>query len=261
MSEFVKRNISTWVAIFGLFVVFYIGRSAIYTVMILVGILMMYEFQNALKFKDAIGYVSLVALAFAAIFDVEIHIVAAGICIWSVLVFVFTGKDIRGFAQTSLSILYLSVPIYFGIKILRLYGSKAFLLSLLIPMTTDIFAYVVGRLIGRTPLVPKISPKKTVEGLIGGVVLSVAFSVLYSVYALQLSFESRYYLAIPIFVLLSLLAQIGDFAASKIKRELGLKDYGDVIPGHGGLLDRFDSYLLIFPPFLVLMMYCSAWMN
>ena len=124
----------------------------------------------------------------------------------------------------------------------------------------DVAAYFVGSLFGRHKLIPEISPKKTVEGAIGGVIFSIAGFALYG-YILSLFVEvSPNYLVLCVagFVL-SVVAQLGDLTASFIKREHGVKDYGNILPGHGGILDRFDSALavsvvlmiicLLFPPF------------
>ena len=123
----------------------------------------------------------------------------------------------------------------------------------------DTFAYFTGRLLGRHKLAPVLSPKKTVEGAIGGMAFTVAAFALYG-----LILESFYeieadYLALCISgLLISVVSQMGDLIASLIKRERGVKDYGRILPGHGGIMDRFDSILsvaavlmvicLIYPP-------------
>ncbi|MDO4753612.1 MAG: phosphatidate cytidylyltransferase [Bacillota bacterium] len=257
MSEFVKRNISTFVAFFILATVFYMGEIAMHSLVTLTGILMIFELNRALEIqKSIVGYLSVILIGISVHFDIKMEPFTAAVCTLNVLLFVFSSSNIKKFAVASLSIVYIAIPIYFALKILKLYGTSYFLLSLLIPMMTDIFAYITGRLIGRTKLVPKISPKKTVEGLIGGLMISTLISGTYMIYVLHLPMHILYCF-IPIVILLSLVSQFGDFAASKIKREIGIKDYGDIIPGHGGLLDRFDSYLLVFPTFFVFLSYVS----
>lgn len=254
MSELIKRNISGFVALAVLAFVFYIGSIALFVSIVLAALLMIYELNRALKIsRGVVGYLSVILIGISIYFDVKVEIFAAAICVLNVLCFVFAKSDIKKFSVTSLSIVYIAIPIYFALRILNLFGTETFLLSLIIPMATDIFAYATGRLIGKTPLVPKISPQKTVEGLLGGVFFSTVVSVLYLSYFLDLLNEGSLWSIVPYLMLLSMISQFGDFAASKIKREIGIKDYGDLIPGHGGLLDRFDSYLLVFPTFFVML--------
>ncbi len=112
----------------------------------------------------------------------------------------------------------------------------------------DTFAYFAGRLFGKHKLCPNISPKKTVEGAIGGVLGSVICLSIYAYFITRCINADVNYTAVVVFaVLTSVFSQIGDLAASCIKREYGVKDYGNLIPGHGGILDRFDSVLLIAP--------------
>lgn len=134
------------------------------------------------------------------------------------------------------------IPILFQ-YIIYLDGSINIWLVFIIAWGTDTFAYVIGNILGRTKLCPKLSPKKTVEGSIGGIIgvlLSVlAFAQYYGTFSLRE--------CIIISILGSIVAQIGDLTASKIKRITGIKDYGFIMPGHGGILDRFDSILFTAP--------------
>ena len=108
---------------------------------------------------------------------------------------------------------------------------------------TDIFAYFTGLLIGRHKLAPGLSPKKTIEGSVGGILGSALLCGLFGYYFLPEMFIHT----LVIGVLGSVFAQLGDLTASLVKRRLGIKDYGNLIPGHGGVLDRFDSLLFTAP--------------
>ncbi|MCR5155937.1 MAG: phosphatidate cytidylyltransferase [Butyrivibrio sp.] len=113
----------------------------------------------------------------------------------------------------------------------------------------DTCAYFAGRALGKHKLVPVLSPKKTVEGAIGGVLGSVLVGAIFG-YLLYRN-ETHDVLVIPILMIItfagSLISQLGDLLASGIKRDHQIKDYGKVIPGHGGIMDRFDSVIFVTP--------------
>ena len=112
---------------------------------------------------------------------------------------------------------------------------------------TDTFAYCIGKRLGKHKF-SKVSPKKSIEGCIAGTVSAIILMVLYTVILNKnLSFDYSYWTIGISALVLSLIGQIGDFAASSIKRYTGIKDFGDLIPGHGGMLDRIDSVIFIAP--------------
>ena len=107
----------------------------------------------------------------------------------------------------------------------------------------DTFAYIVGRLIGRTKLFPTVSPKKTIEGSFGGLFFSLIAAYFISKYVNILSGKDWMILALVIVIMGSL----GDLLESKFKRIAGVKDSGAILPGHGGILDRLDSLVYAAP--------------
>ena len=114
---------------------------------------------------------------------------------------------------------------------------------------SDTGAYLTGMLIGRHKAFPKLSPKKSVEGCIGGIVFSVLFGIGYNLllhYRFGVNFLHLWQIAL-ICAIASVCAQTGDLAASAIKRFFDIKDYGKLIPGHGGVMDRFDSIIFVSP--------------
>jgi phosphatidate cytidylyltransferase len=116
---------------------------------------------------------------------------------------------------------------------------------LLIIIFTDVFAYFLGIKYGKHKLAPTISPKKSVEGLIAGTILGSASGMLFGLISgLILITLEQIILFTLISLVISLIGQLGDLYASKIKRHYTVKDFGDLFPGHGGLLDRFDSMLM-----------------
>lgn len=116
---------------------------------------------------------------------------------------------------------------------------------------TDIFAYFVGSKLGKHKLCPKISPKKSVEGAIGGVVGAILLNVLLLFVFKKFIFTEEtglsYIAVIFLSIILSIVSMFGDLAASTIKRNFGIKDFGKLLPGHGGIMDRFDSVLFVMP--------------
>lgn len=121
---------------------------------------------------------------------------------------------------------------------------------------TDGFAFLVGRKIGKHKLSPNISPKKSVEGAVGGLILAAAMNTLIlfisstiytSITGAQLFAlgNIKYLYLLPICIGLSLVSMVGDLAASVLKRNVGIKDFSQLLPGHGGMVDRFDSCLFV----------------
>lgn len=127
-------------------------------------------------------------------------------------------------------------------------GRYYIIVALILAFTSDTGAYFVGRKFGKHKLAPVISPKKTVEGLIGGILSCVVFMMLYCV-ILQVAFRCHVdYVSGAIYgVFGSVGSVVGDLVFSVIKRQVGIKDYGKLMPGHGGVLDRFDSMVVVAP--------------
>lgn len=130
-------------------------------------------------------------------------------------------------------------------------GVFLFLLPFVGSWVTDTFAYFTGRLIGRHKLAPVISPKKTVEGSLGGIVFAVGAFAAYGAIVAAQGVAPRYPALLLCGLLVSVVSQIGDLALSAIKREQGIKDYSNIFPGHGGVLDRFDSVIATAPLILL----------
>lgn len=134
-------------------------------------------------------------------------------------------------------------------------GTFAISFAIFLPVFSDTFAYLVGSTLGKRKLCPSISPKKTVAGAIGGllgsVLCAVTFFLLFDLYAVipvgYVTFSDSVAVRAVVFVVLGIvggvLAEIGDLAASRIKRTMNIKDFGNIFPGHGGVLDRLDSIM------------------
>lgn len=134
--------------------------------------------------------------------------------------------------------------------LIRGYDIKYIIYLFLITTMTDTFAFITGKYIGKNKLCPKISPNKTWEGFIGGTLMGTFVATMYYISV----FNNPYGTLVVIFLtmLLSLLGQLGDLVFSFIKREFGKKDFSNIIPGHGGILDRLDSIIFVTLGFLLL---------
>jgi phosphatidate cytidylyltransferase len=141
---------------------------------------------------------------------------------------------------------YILIPIYSVIKI-RLFDSHILFWMFSIIWVTDIFAFFAGRILGGVKLAPKISPNKTWSGLAGGLIASMIIGFLSS-----LMFSGGVLFFVVASVFLAALEQASDLLESKFKRIFGVKDSGNIIPGHGGVLDRLDGMMLVAPAVLIL---------
>ena len=127
------------------------------------------------------------------------------------------------------------------------------LIAVLISVTTDVFAFFAGKVLGRNKIFPTISPNKTLEGTIGGIVSSVVINSLIITLIFQNSLKTFDAIMLTLMIFICAVAAVfGDLLISSIKRQANLKDTGSLIPGHGGLLDRIDSHILCIPVFFVL---------
>ena len=125
---------------------------------------------------------------------------------------------------------------------------------------SDIFAYFVGKFFGKRKLVPNLSPNKTIEGAIGGVIGGAILGLVYGLILTQISSidQRNIFIYSAICGALAIFSQIGDLSASAIKRHMNIKDFGKIIPGHGGAMDRFDSVITVAPLlYLFLLFYTS----
>jgi phosphatidate cytidylyltransferase len=167
-----------------------------------------------------------------------------------------TGKPLGAAAATVFGVLYVSVPLCYGYALRnheyavgRAAGTAVIMLPVLLTWASDIGAYAVGRAVGRHKLIPSVSPGKTVEGALGALVATVLVAILYERFLLrpyaQLAIAPWWAAAFGLVV--SVAAQVGDLAESLLKREAGVKDSSHLLPGHGGILDRFDSLFFVLP--------------
>ncbi len=160
----------------------------------------------------------------------------------------YNAKDV---IVTLFGIIYIPISLIF-FSLLRgidcnTYGKYVVALVYFAAWGSDSFAYLVGKAIGKHKLTP-ISPKKSWEGSIAGVLGAVILGVVYKlILEMFIPFRITYLVIVLSMIALSVIGQIGDLAASAIKRYVGIKDFSDLLPGHGGMLDRFDSVIMVAP--------------
>lgn len=210
------------------------------------------------------AYLIAVGLPLATAFVTSIHafLLAAAAVFTLYLLYLFAVAVLRQgrmhfaeVAEVFTGVLYITLS-FASLSLLRQTpeGGYLYLLVFFGAWVTDTFAYFTGRFFGKHKLNPVISPKKTVEGSIGGILFCMISFVLFGI-VMQFGkwhFTVHYPLLLLSGLLCSVVSQVGDLITSLIKREHGVKDYGKIFPGHGGVLDRFDSVLAISPVLLIL---------
>ena len=141
---------------------------------------------------------------------------------------------------------------------LELRDSYVFL-PILLPFVVDAGAMFVGMFLGKHPFAPVLSPKKTVEGSVGGLIVGVGITLLYGlVFHFITDVEVNYYFLAVYGILGGVITEVGDLAFSYVKRNRKIKDFGHILPGHGGVLDRFDSVIFCAPLIELLIQWLPA---
>lgn len=258
-----KTRVLTAIVMVALMVPFFVwsGTVAFPVLMALLGAVGAYEMQSCIGVKKQ--YLSVIpavlvgmGLPFLARYVSDgifgyIFLISFGIITYMLILSVFSGKKytVENAALSAVTSVYISFG-FCAMVLLRdlRFGGYIFLLPFVISWITDTFAYFSGMLFGKHKLIPEVSPKKTVEGAVGGTLFAVLFSLLYGFIVGKISGAAPNYPAIAIVALaVSILSQCGDLVMSLIKRRFGIKDYGKLFPGHGGVLDRFDSIIVSAP--------------
>lgn len=141
----------------------------------------------------------------------------------------------------------MGIVIFIGLSfnliiLIRNYSVELLIYMLLITCFTDMFGLITGKLIGKTKLAPNISPNKTIEGLVGGTIMGTFMGIIYYLTVIN---STSFINIFMVTIILSLVGQIGDLIFSQIKRYYNQKDFSNIIPGHGGVLDLFDSLIFV----------------
>ena len=267
-SEEVKKSVNTnWErissALMGFpLVVIVLVIGNIYLVNIgfaIIAMLSMNEYLNAVSKKANpikwLSYLSCVAISLLSFVPRELFGNVILIAIPVILLILFLQVIITGMktnfndlVYTFIGIIYIALFIASMAMVRALENGKILIWYVLFSgWATDVFAYAIGRRFGKHKF-SSVSPKKSIEGAIAGTIAAIIVNVVYTYFINTYASVEFSYLYIAIITLiLSIIGQIGDFAASTIKRYVDIKDYSNLIPGHGGMLDRIDSIMFIAP--------------
>ncbi|AUG57218.1 phosphatidate cytidylyltransferase [Acetivibrio saccincola] len=248
-----------------LLAVLWAGKLVLGLAVSIVCLIALYEFYKSVskagyKPVKLPGYLSAFILAFLGVDHsltpagfsgvLVLFIFLSIVFLFSFIIFLNKKHNIIDISLSFFSIFYITFLFSFIILTRNLPGGKYLVWFIFIgAWATDTFAYFSGRFFGKRKLIPSISPKKTVEGSIGGVIGCMLITVLYGMYLSNINMLNGFvvYHLIPLGFLCGIVSQIGDLAASSIKRYVNVKDFGNIMPGHGGALDRFDSILFCAP--------------
>lgn len=240
------------------------GSLPVLILVSLLGVICLYEIlkMNRIHILSIPGILSFVALMIILLPHeylpfLETH-QTGSIVLLTILALSFTVLSKNRFTFVDIGFCVLSV-IYIGFGFMFFYetrvtGLEFIAFALLIVWGTDTGAYIFGRIFGRHKLWPQISPNKTIEGALGGIVTAVAVAVVF--FASGWIAHLELWLFLLYAIILSVFGQLGDLVESALKRHFDVKDSGQLMPGHGGILDRFDSLLFVLPvmnilPFLI----------
>lgn len=245
--------------------IFAAGEPAFIIISGIIGMIGYYEYAGALRKKEVpvsrgILYLSLLLLYLAFYFynkgrtEAVIWILVADLLVTGTASLFYVKKNNTLFLWYLFPVLWIVLPIFLLYKlrfdIIAGRGSELIFFLILVAAFNDIFAYFGGKRFGSHPLAPSISPKKTIEGSLFGIVGGlISGSLMILLFLSDLFPVWKMLITIVVVVIAS---QIGDLIESKFKRYCGIKDSSALIPGHGGLLDRIDAYLLALPVFICL---------
>ena len=225
----------------------------------IIALLAMNEYFNAVskvsKPVKWVGYLSCFSIAIIHLVPQEYLNMIVTLAVPSILIILFAQviatdmkTSFKDIAYTFIGIFYVVFFIMFVAFIDGMKNGKILIwYAIFAAWGTDIFAYFVGRAFGKHKF-SKVSPKKSIEGCIGGTIGAVVLMLIYTYFVNKyLGMNYSYLFILGIGIILSLVGQIGDFAASTIKRFVDIKYYSNLIPGHGGMLDRIDSLIFLAP--------------
>lgn len=266
-----KRVLTAVVGIPLVILIMILGNPILQIVGCLIALIGVHEFYEVIQKKynpiTWLGYI--ITLLFFLNYEMVmkyfgIFISVAVMALLIYMIFTYPKYNIVDISLTLFAPLYVGLLISFVIVLREAeYGEFLVWLVFISAWGSDTCAYFAGKLFGKHKLAPILSPKKTIEGAVGGAIgaafIAIIYTYLYTFLALPVMREKIIFIVGIVFVA-AILSQLGDLAASAIKRTLEVKDFGYIFPGHGGVLDRFDSILFV-APFIVIALQFLAGFN
>lgn len=258
-----KTRVLSGLIMLPLLIILFLGGYVLFAACLVIGIMGVREFYNGFRKLDVKPSLGIACAAAAALYAINLTgaryewymLWFFGVVLVSLLyLFNIENRKLEDAMATITGIFYV---VFFSFHVTLVEQTEYSSMVWLIVITafgTDVMAYFSGYLLGKHKLCPKISPKKTIEGSIGGILGSVILSGIFGYFVMP----DLLVHCLIIGVLGGIVSQFGDLTASIFKRKMGIKDYGNLIPGHGGILDRFDSVLFTGPMvyyYIVLIMY------
>jgi len=269
VSELIRRIIFAVIAAPVSIAIVYFGDWVLAIVLSVLAALGAWEFFRMAKETGALP-MEPAGIALAALLPIAVHAQRLGVyslsltAIVAMILVLFastiwlrgpSGKPLSSVGITAFGVMYAGLFSYIYAVRYHDYavgaaaGTALVFLPVLLTWATDVGAYTFGRTFGKKKLIPSVSPGKTVEGAVGGLGLAIVICLLYVRFILmpyaQLGLTIQG--AVLFAIVVSVTAQTGDLAESLLKREAGVKDSSRILPGHGGILDRFDSLLFVMP--------------
>lgn len=260
-----KTRVLSGLIMLPLLVILFLGGYVLFGACLVIGIMGVREFYNGFGEMDIKPSFPIACVSAAALYAVDLFsdryewymLWFFGVVLVSLLyLFNIEHRKLEDAMATITGIFYV---VFFSFHVTLVEQTQYSNMVWLIVITafgTDIMAYFSGYFLGKHKLCPKISPKKTIEGSVGGILGSVILSGLFGYFFMEGTELLIHCLIIG--ALGGVVSQFGDLTASIFKRKMGIKDYGNLIPGHGGILDRFDSVLFTGPMvyyYITLIMY------
>ena len=258
-----KTRVLSGLIMLPLLIILFLGGYVLFAACLVIGIMGVREFYNGFRKLDVKPSLGIACAAAAALYAINLTgaryewymLWFFGVVLVSLLyLFNIENRKLEDAMATITGIFYV---VFFSFHVTLVdqteYSSMVWLI-VITAFGTDVMAYFSGYLLGKHKLCPKISPKKTIEGSIGGILGSVILSGIFGYFVMP----DLIVHCLIIGVLGGIVSQFGDLTASIFKRKMGIKDYGNLIPGHGGILDRFDSVLFTGPMvyyYIVFIMY------
>lgn len=252
------RIITAVVGIPVIILIVLLGNPVLQFTMMGVSLVAAYEFYKAVKSSfnpmKYIGYVGIIVYYLflntkTVHLDASLGVLLVILLAWMVIK--YPKYNIGDVGITLVGVLYTGLLFSFIVLIMNTqYGDFWIWLIMLSSWGSDTFAYFIGKGFGKHKLAPVLSPNKTVEGSIGGIIGAGVLGCIYTLIYTSFRYESlRHYVVLVVVsvMIAAIISQFGDLAASAMKRTYGIKDFGSILPGHGGIVDRFDSILFVAP--------------